>query len=326
MSDDFLNALYRAPSPDFARALRERLHALEAEPSGRSGSWRPSFATTVLVVALMAGGSLAFPQVRATARALLDLFRQRTVADVTFDPARVEPLRARIEGKSPVLLLFGESQGPEGVELPSFYPSPEEAAAATALPLLTPTWLPDGMTLEAVRSTGAARDRLAVDRDRLHETFDRLDLQEIRVPRRLAEGVVELYRPLAVTLEYGGAGDHLRLLQGNRPHLRRQPDFDLALCGEIGLRVLGVEAGEAHRLAASVDWSATLAVPMPAGAGEFGEVAVRGQKGVMIASRPGIGSDAPGERMLLWTEGERLYALTGTLGAGDLARVAESLR
>jgi len=326
MNDDFLNALYRAPTPDFARALRERLRVLETEPPGRFASWRPSFATVALAVVLLAGGSLAFPQVRATARAFLDLFRHRTVADVTFDPARVEPLRARIEGKSPVLLLFGESQGPEGVGLSSTYSSPEAAAMATALPLLTPTWLPDGVTLEAVRSTGAARDRLAVDRDSLHETLDRLDLQDVRVPRRLAEGVVELYRPLAVTLEYGSAGDHVVLLQGNRPELRRQPDFDLALCGEIGLRVLGIDAAEAQRLAASVDWSATLAVPMPPGAAEFREVVVRGQKGLMIAPRAGTRSDTPAERMLLWTEGERLYALTGTLGAGDIARVAESLR
>jgi len=316
MNDDFLGALYEAPRPAFARTLRARLRVIEADSPRESWGWRPSFAAVSLVLVLLLSVSLAFPAVRATLASFLDLFVQRTVADVQFDPARVQPLRAELDGESPMLLLLG----PRADSRPgTLHSSPEAAQAALGWTLRLPGWLPEGMSLSVVRSDGGTSERLSVDRERMHDVFDRLDLETVKVPRDLAEGSLSLTLPEQVILEYRGPDGALRLVQGVRPQMTMDRAFDVALCGEIGLRVLGAEPQEAHRLAQVIDWPATLVVPVPPSASEFREVTVRGEWGLLIAA-------PAGERTLLWSEGGQLFALNGTLAEDALLRVAAELR
>ncbi len=311
MHDDFLAALRASPSPAFARTLRARLRTLEERS-------RPSFrfAAAAILVVLLLSASLAIPAVRGTFLSFLDLFHGRTVADVQFDPARVEPLRAELDGKSPLRLLVGLDSG--NARPVTLYPTPEAAETAMGLSLHLPGWLPEGMSLSGVRSDGAARQRLAVDRDRMHDVFDRLDLTTVGVPRHLAEGSFELAVPAQVTLEYRGPHGVVRLVQGDRPAMTMDRAFDVALCGEIGLRVQGADPEEAHRLAQAIDWPGTLVVPVPSGATEIREITVRGEPGLLIA--------AGAERTLLWSEGGHLLALNGTAAEETLLRVALELR
>jgi hypothetical protein len=184
--------------------------------------------------------------------------------------------------------------------------------------LRQPGWLPEGTSLSAVSSTGNTREDVAVDRARMQDVFDRLDLEAVQVPRDLAEGTAELAVPAQVTLDYRGPEGALRLIQGARPEMTMRQAFDIALCGEIGLRVLGAGPEEAHRLAQAVDWPATLLVPMPSGAREFREVMVGGEQGILIAG--------PAERTLLWNQGGQLFALNGPLTEETLLRIAAELR
>jgi hypothetical protein len=103
---------------------------------------------------------------------------------------------------------------------------------------------------------------------------------------------------------------------------------DLAQMGEIGLRILGLDAGEARRLAQAIDWRTTLLVPVPANASSFREVTVRGQNGLLI-SRAEVNREGKRRRegsLLLWTDADRLFALESNLPSDELVQVAESVR
>lgn len=319
MSDDFLNALREPPRPEFARELRVRLRALE------SSDERPLARRRILVFASVAAlllvvGSLAFPSVRERVREVLDLFREHDVIGARFEPSRFEDLRARIGERSPLLLTFGDPEVLEESGPPAVYPTLAAARAATGLAPGTFPAPPPGMVLERVEILDAGRERLRVDRERLVDVLDRLDLVEVGVPRSLAEGSLELYHPRRVTLCYADGERHVRLTQGESPGLRLSSGLDVSLLGEIGLRVLGIEDTLAHGLAGSIDWGATLVVPLPAGAAAFEPVAIQGRQGLLVSAAPGATA-----RTLLWSDAGRLRTLSGTLEREQLLQLAASL-
>src|SRR5258706_15337803 len=92
MDDRFLKEMRRDPDPKFARDLRARLHSQDSPRVMRGLRTTPALAVgfaTVVIVALF-----AFPSVRVSAQAMLDLFRVRKFAAVQFDDARIEKLRS----------------------------------------------------------------------------------------------------------------------------------------------------------------------------------------------------------------------------------------
>jgi hypothetical protein len=59
------------------------------------------------------------------------------------------------------------------------------------------------------------------------------------------------------------------------------------------------------------------------------QVTVQGNPGLLVTTK---GEEGEGQKrrrpvsVLLWTQGERVFALAGTLGSQDLVQVAESVR
>ena len=110
MSDEFLNGMREAPRPAFVHAMRERLRGLDAADERRAAAGWPTPVLATAAVVLLVAGSLAFPAVRATARAFLDLFHDRSVKEIRFDPSRFVRVREGLEGRSPALLVFDEPE------------------------------------------------------------------------------------------------------------------------------------------------------------------------------------------------------------------------
>ena len=83
MDDRFLNSMRRDPDPAFSRDLRTRL---QAQPATRD-RWRlrPAPAVAIAIAAVAVVSLFAFPAVRVSAQAVLDLFRVRKFAAVSFD-------------------------------------------------------------------------------------------------------------------------------------------------------------------------------------------------------------------------------------------------
>jgi hypothetical protein len=102
---------------------------------------------------------------------------------------------------------------------------------------------------------------------------------------------------------------------------------DLPTLGEIGLRVLGVDSHEAHRVAAAIDWHSTLLVPIPPDAASFRQVDVSGAQGIAIEG-PVITVAGRRQRIsqVAWSTGDRVFAIRGTLALRELLVMANAVR
>ncbi len=329
MDDRFLHEQRREPGPGYGRALRERLRDLEdPAPSGRF-RLVPALAG-VLAVALVAA-AFTVPAVRVAAQSALDLFRVRSFAAVEIDASRMEQLRALHDqaDRDPAMLVFDQQEVLKDPGKPVEYASPDLAASAAGLPgLRTPAHLPEGLTLAQVRATGEGAVRLTIRADRLRHVVEALGLSDVHVPAGINGQQITVHMPPVVTQDYTNGNRRLSLVEARSPEVSLPPGTDLRQLGEIGLRVLGLDADEARRVAAGIDWRSTLIVPVPTTAASFRQVDVNGHKGLLIRCEA---AEVNGQRrrsgvVVMWTEGERVFAVESNLRGEDVLDVAQSLR
>jgi len=157
-----------------------------------------------------------------------------------------------------------------------------------------------------------------------------LDLRDLEVPAGLDGQPITVRTSATVRQSFVGERRRVELVQGRSPEVSLPAGLDLERLGEIGLRIAGLDAGEARRFARSIDWHTTLVMPVPLDAASFTEVSVHGQRGLLVqSSAPTRGGDPhrrrPG-RMLLWSEGDMVFALGGNLDEMAMVEMAESLR
>lgn len=319
-NDRFLERFAREPRPGFARTLRERL--AEGDERRPAMAWRPAFAGVTMVAAVIA--LFAFPSVRAWAQSVLDMFRVRNFVAVSFDPERMEKLRALKSDAA--MMIFDRKEIQQEPGDPVAQPSAGAASAVAGYTVATPAYLPNGFAPDsvAVTVTGEGRARFGVTTSRLREVLAALDLRDVEVPAGLDGQDVSVHLYPVVAQKFSRNRARLALVQSRSPEVGLPSGVDLARLGEIGLRVLGLDAGEARRMASSIDWRSTLVVPVPVDASSFRQVTVRGNPGLMVtrAEREG----RRGGTVVLWSEGDRVFALEGTLGEPDMMQVAESVR
>lgn len=324
MNDDFLHDLRREPRPAFARDLRERL--IEEDELRRDARRRFRTGATWAAAAAVVVVAFAFPAVRASAQAVLELFRVRTFAAVKFDPARLERL-PRGEGDRAMMVFERRDVLREPGE-PRVAGSLAEAGTLAGLSAVSPTELPAGWALDSVRVTGEAEAELVLSGERLRTMLDALELRDVRVPANLDGRPVHVRMPPAILTRYVRERSRLLFVQSSGPEVQLPPGADLAQVGELGLRVLGLSEAEARRMARRVDWANTLVVPVPTDAASFREVTVAGRPGLLVttADRDQGAGRKRAENLLLWSTPDRVLALQGTLEASHLVRVAESVR
>jgi hypothetical protein len=326
MDDKFLYEARRDPRPEFAEALRMKLQSQgaaeeAAEPHGFR--WFPTLAAAAAVACVVA--LITIPSVRASAQAFLDLFRVRNFAAVSVDPERLAKLN---DGSIDVKGLLSDrvetlqEPGPEQT-----FDTPEAAGAAAGLRLLVPSDLPEGFQRTSVAMRGPGAARLTVDAARLREVVDALGLRDVTIPPNLDGAKVEVRMPAAIRILYRNDKREVVFLQARSPEMSLPSGLDIAQLGEIGLRIAGLEPAEARRFARSIDWHSTLLVPVPSNASAFNEVEVHGRKGLLITTTGTTQAD--GKRsgsVLMWSEGDQVYALCGNLNRVELVQMANSVR
>lgn len=324
MSDEFLDGLKGEPRPGFARALRERLREQDEARAARADRWRPvlGWATAMAVVAV----AFAFPAVRVSAQAMLDLFRVRTFAAVEFDPARFEKLKGFGGADGPMFLEKQNTTHDPGA--PRVVASLEAAGELAGLHALAPTVVPAGLVPDTVRVTGAGESDFVVHADKLRTVLESLDLRDVQVPANLDGRTVHVRVSPMIVATYVNENRRATVLQAKSPEVRVPAGVDLAQLGEIGLRVFGMPAADARRMARRIDWSNTMLVPVPMNAASFREVTVNGRRGLMITTRE---TNADGRRaragaLVLWAQDDRVLAVEGNIESSDLVQMAESLR
>src|SRR2546426_6086267 len=90
MDDQFMHGLRATPPPHFVERLRQRLHHQDQPAPARSPTIRQRWVTAASVLAAL--GMFAFPSVRASAQAFLNLFRVVKFTAVPVDVGRINQL------------------------------------------------------------------------------------------------------------------------------------------------------------------------------------------------------------------------------------------
>lgn len=329
MDDRFLHEHRRSPDPAFARSLRSRLANLEDETPARASRLRPWLAAAAALVV----GGLAFtvPAVRVAAQSALDLFRVRSFAAVQVDEARMREI-GDLQDANPAGALMPFERDGEGRDPgePVEYPTVQAAAAAADLPgVRTPSTLPAELRLERTMVTGEGESRLVVRAERLERLLDALALSDVHVPSGLDGQRIEVRVPHSVVQHYGNGKRKLVVIEARSPEVSLPPGLDLREMGEIGLRVLGLDAAEARRTAATIDWRSTLLVPMPTNAASFRRVEVGGGRGLLVSLAPSkdeSGNRRRGGTVVMWSQWDRVHVVRGDVSEQEVLEVALSLR
>lgn len=323
MDDRMLHEYRREPDPRFARDLRERLRRGE-RPRGIPS---PAIRALAAVGALAVVASLfAIPSVRASAQAMLDIFRVRRFAAVEFDEARLEKLRSIDQDRA--FLVFDRHETLQGGVI-RYYPSPEGVSAEAGFAVSAPAYFPDSLAPDSVFLQSEEAIRFSVSEAKLRSLLDRLDVKDVPVPGDLEGRWVEVRKHPVVIQRFHSPSRNRKavLIQSRSPEVSVPAGWDVERLGEIGLRVLGLDAGEARRMARATDWRSTLLVPVPLNAATFRQVTIRGNSGLLITTTAEPAADGKQRRgaMILWTEGDRVFCLRGNLSARDTIQMAESV-
>lgn len=325
MDDRMLDEYRREPDPKFASDLRTRLRRLE-QPRALS-----SRRATRIVAAVAAAAAIvvvfAVPSVRVSAQAFLDVFRVKRFAAIQFKESQSRRALLNLMDKEGGTAIFDREEKLLDPGPATYVESREAASAKAGFAVSAPGYLPSGFVADSVFVQGEGAARVSVSEAKLRTLLQRLDLNDVKVPTGLDGQWVEVRKPPVVMQRFGTETRKAVLLQAPSPEVRLPAGWNLEQLGEIGLRILGLDAGEARRIAKATDWRGTFLVPLPTNATAFRQVNVRGQSGLLITTsepRP----DGKGRRdraMLMWSTGERVYLLRGDIGDQDLLRMAESV-
>ena len=328
MDDQFMLGAWRRPRPDFVRQVRERLDQQDLEMAvihrPRSALRAAAYAATLL----LAVGAFALPQVRAGAAAFLDLFRVVNFAPVAIQPERIKDLMSHGELDLPHLLgeqvqVLKQSGPPQEVA------NAEAASTAAGIRVRMPAWLPAGMAPERFDVSDDYAMRVTLSAQKLNTVLDAIGIEDLRVPPEADGKAVTMNVPRIVRVTFRDPQSRrVTLVQARQPEAAFPAGVDPATFAEIGLRVLGLERGEAHQFAQNVDWRSTLLVPVPSNAATFKQVDVNGNGGLMIETkRP---KDGPQDRrpmaQIMWSSGGSVYVLVGDVRPEMLFTMAQTVQ
>ena len=342
MSDDFLSRLREEPRPEFSERLAERLDAIDearADAEATRGFSRrvPVLAGAALVAVLAFAFTLE--PVRAAAREFLDLFRVQRFAAVPFDPERLTRLQQNgFDFKS---LLEGQVEVIVQPQKPIAASSAEAGAYDAGIALHQPDTLPNGYALADVSLVQPGSYRVRLDSERLANLAQLAGADDVEIPLAWNGARIEVELPPVLIMRYarsdeaavGAPADGSYVYsQAKSPEVQLPEGVDIAELGRLALRVSGMSASQAEAFSQSIDWRATLLVPVPMRGGSFREVEVNGQRGLLVTGQPEprpAGSTAPRQRarsVLVWATAEKVFAIHGPGDAFAILSMAQSIR
>jgi hypothetical protein len=326
MDDRFLNELRREPRPEFARSLRAKLRQAEERQEREGFRFTPALAGAFALVVV--ASLFLFPSVRASAQAFLEMFRVRQFTAVQFDPARLDRLRA-LKNHDNAMLVFDKKEVLRDPGPRRDFATLEEAAAAAGIIPRRVTQLPSGLLPDSAAVEGEGEMRLTLNGANLRLLLDDLGLNDVRVPDGFDGQPIHVRKSAVVFQRLRGGSSKAIFVQSRCPEVGLPAGANLEQLGEVGLRVLGLDAAEARRVASSVDWRTTLVVPVPLNGSTFRPVTINGNNGLLVNSTGEPGADGQRHRegsLVLWSDGDQMFALEGNLRGPELVLMAESVQ
>jgi hypothetical protein len=178
---------------------------------------------------------------------------------------------------------------------------------------------------------------------------------DLQFPAGLGGAQVAVDIPANVVARYGNCpaedlrersqgpfDDCVVVVQVPVPTVATTPELDLSAVAEFGLQLAGMTPQQAHLFSQTVDWTSTLAIPVPRNATSYETVTVDGVKGLMITGLPdrqvvahvGPRDDAARNRVtklppaygLVWVRNGVMYSVGGFGNPGLAQPLAASLR
>jgi hypothetical protein len=347
VSDDFLSRLREEPRPELVSTLGERLRAIDAARRERAPLRRlvPALAGAAFIAVVAVAFTLE--PVRAAAREFLDLFRVKRFAAVPVDPDRIARLQqSGLDLKS---LVGGQVEVRVAAEKPVTVNGAEAGALEAGVEPHQPATLPAGFELAEVSVARPGAYRVRLDTAKLEQLAQLVGANEIEIPPSWNGATVDIEMPPVLAMQYRRAGADpaasgtpgtmseavagFVFLQSKNPEVVLPEGVELATLGRLGLRVAGMSAAEAESFARSIDWRATLLVPVPVRGGTFREVDVNGHRGLLVTAQPEPrrSTDAAPRRarhhsVVVWAAEDEVFAVQGPGDGVDVLAMAQSVR
>lgn len=311
--------------PDAQKALRHFHQKLNEK---EIPMFKKLFASTVFRFAatavLLLTVTLSFPQTRALADQLLNLFRVQQVKAVFLDFTGMQ----EITGQSPIgeqlsqllsssMTVTKQSTKPVTVA---------DAAAASQMAGFT-VRLPQGQTAANIRVMRGSAFTFKIDQVKAQALLDEAGRDDLQLPASIDGKDVSISVPAGVSAAFGTCpafegGDPSEFHEGSvgrryadcilfaqipSPTVSAPADVNVAMLAQIGLEFTGMNHDEAAAFTNSIDWTSTLVIPLPKNAATYKQVNVDGVTGTLI-ERPD--DDEPGFS-LIWVKNGIIYAISG---------------
>jgi len=319
-----LDAVAAHAKPDVERALT-RSHELRQGLRTPRDEGRVNMGTRIakrpalvvgLVLVLLAG-LLSFDSGRALARQMLSVFRVRrfAVIHLNTDPERFQEVVGQLEED---LFVTGE---PIAIREPTrtVVDTIEQASEAAGFEVLMPAYWPDDAS-PRITVEGPSEQALRFRGDGLRLLLELAEMDPAAIPAELVEGEVRLTTSGAVCLK----GSDTTITQVADAMAVYPDDVDVATIVEAGLRVLGLDAAQAHRLSREYDWTTTALVPVLSDAIEVRETDIAGAQALVVRTRESEGPHANRATLLMERDGI-LYIVAGQASFERLAQIAQSM-
>ena len=323
MDEEILYSLRRTPPEEFVRRLRASLQTQQMAVAPSRGRVSKFVALAACCAVLFA--VFTVPAVRAAAQAFLDMFR---VVHIVGVPVGQQAMQRLHNAELDLPHLLGNEVEVLKSTVPVPYSTTQAAGAAAGIQVRLPAWLPVGWdTQTPVIKAGAEKAaRVTIDTARVGQILTSLGIEDETLPDSINGKSVTLHIPPRVEIKWTHNGQTVELIQSPTPQVQFPAGTDLAVLGEIGLRILGMSRSDAYRFAQAIDWRTTLLVPLPANVVNFSEVNVQGSTGLLIGMVGPQGGRRYGGSMLLWSANDRVFALSGTIAAPDLVEIAQTVQ
>ncbi len=287
--------------------------------------------TVIAVLAI----ALSFSPVQALASSFLQLFRVQQVAvlpldlsslkDARYDPTMGQTISQVLSDQVKITRQGGKPHDAANQAQASQDAGFQVRLSSDPTQTLSRLMVQPGMAFEGTFNQALAEQVL--------QSFGKGNLQ---LPAGLDGAVIKANIPDAVSAAYGqcrynnspenssatggpsvGIGDKcLLLVQLPSPTVDTPPDLPVTKLAELGLQVLGMAPDKAAQIAASIDWTTTLVIPVPRGEMNSQSVTVDGVDGKLLTQVASTTGMQPTYSMV-WVKNGIVY---GILGSGDPAR------
>lgn len=284
----------------------------------------PVFAALAIVAVLIVSGPA-----RAVAQKLLAMLRVKNVV--------VVPINTNVLSKDKGR-LFGDFLGSSSKVIKDEKPQPvtdrEDASRIAGFAVRLPSILTERprITVE-----GEHEVQFTVDYQRAQTLVSLLGRPDLQLPQEINGARIAVHIPRGVSAAYGdcpkpGPGgipndpsaNCMMVAQVPAPTVVTVPELNLAAVAEIALQVAGMPSDEARTFSRTIDWTSTLAIPVPIGLGNYETVTVDGVSGVFLSGR--FHSSLPMQYAVVWVKNGVIYHVGGIGNASMALPAAQSLQ